>query len=158
MSNIAAVLKKEITRLARREARAITKSLHTASSQYRRDIAELKRQNGTALVEIGRLKRQALKSGAAPTAEVNIEKVRYSASSVKAQRKRLGLSASDFGALTGGVTAHTVYKWEHGAARPRRSLLQAFAAVRSMGKTEAKQRLEHLRATALNGRKKPGQK
>ena len=102
MSNIATALRQEITRLARREARAITKSLHKASSQYRRDIAELKRQNGTALVEIGRLKRQALKSGAAPATEAAVEKVRYSAVSVVAQRKRLGLSAADFGKLVGG--------------------------------------------------------
>lgn len=155
MSNIAAVLKQEITRLARREARSLTKSLSKASGQFRKDIAELKRQNAKAHAEIVRLQRQVLKAGAEPIAETRSEKVRFSAASVTAQRKRLGISAADFGKLI-GVTAHTIYKWEHGAARPRKAQLAAFAAVRGMGKTEAKARLEQLAAKAPKGRKKKG--
>lgn len=157
MSNIAAVLKQEITRLARREVRAITKSLHKASSQFRRDIAELKRQNGKARAEIGRLQRQASKGGAAPVVETPAGKVRYSAASVVAQRKRLGLSAADFGKLV-GVTSRTIYQWEHSAARPRSALLAAFAAVRGIGKTEANARLQKLCARAPKGRKKSGRR
>jgi len=157
MSNIAAVLRQEITRLARKEARAITKSLHKASGQYRKDIAELKRQNAKARAEIVRLQRQASKGDAAPVAEVNIEKVRYSAVSVAAQRKRLGLSAADFGKLV-GVTSRTIYQWEHGAARPRSAQLASFAAVRGISKTEANARLQELRAKAPKGRKKSGRK
>jgi DNA-binding transcriptional regulator YiaG len=153
MSNIAAVLRQEITRLARREARAITKSLSKASGQYRKDIAELKRQNAKARAEIIRLQRQASKGGAAPAAEAAVEKVRYSAVSVMAQRKRLGLSAADFGKLI-GVTSRTIYQWEHGAARPRSSLLAAFVAVRGIGKTEANARLQELRVKVPKGRKK----
>jgi DNA-binding transcriptional regulator YiaG len=157
MSSLAIVLKQEITRLARREARAITKSLHKASAQYRRDIAELKRQTGKVRAEIIRLQRQARKGGAAPAAEAPAEKVRYSAVSVAAQRKRLGLSAADFGALT-GVTAHTIYKWEHGTSRPRKAQIAAFANVRGIGKTEANARLEALRVKVPKERKKRGQK
>lgn len=143
MSNIAVALRQEIRRLARREARNLTKSLHKASSQFRRDIAELKRQNAKACAEIVRLQRQARQGGAVPAAEGALEKVRYSAASVKAQRKRLGLSAEAFGKLV-GVTGHTVYKWEHGAARPRSRKLAAIAAVRGIGKTEANARLDSL--------------
>jgi DNA-binding transcriptional regulator YiaG len=157
MSNIAAALRHEITRLARREARAIPKSLSKASGQYRKDIAELKRQNAKARAEIIRLQRQASKGGAAPAAEAAVEKVRYSAVSVMAQRKRLGLSAEAFGKLV-GVTGHTVYKWEHGAARPRSAQLAAFAAVRGIGKTEASARLEELRAKVRRGRKMTGRR
>jgi DNA-binding transcriptional regulator YiaG len=157
MSSIADVLKLEIARLARKEARSLTKPLHKASSQFRRDIAELKRQNAKARAEIARLQRQATKGGAAPTVDGASEKVRYSAVSVKAQRKRMGISAADFGKLI-GVTAHTIYSWEHGASRPRRAQLAAFAAVRGIGKTEAKQRLEQPDAKAPKGRKKRRQK
>ncbi|MFA5915933.1 MAG: hypothetical protein WC830_20490, partial [Burkholderiales bacterium] len=101
MSNIAVALRQEITRLARREARSLTKSLHKVSSQFRRDIAELKQQNAKARAEIARLQRQVPQGGAAPTAEGAVENIRYSAASVKAQRKRLGLSAEDFGKLVG---------------------------------------------------------
>jgi len=148
MSNIAAALRQEITRLARKEARSLTKALQKASAQYRKDIAELKRQTRKARAEIGRLQRQATKGGDAPVAEGPAEKIRYSSASVVAQRKRLGLSAADFGALTGGVTAHTVYKWEHGAARPRSAQLVSLGAVRRIGKVEANARLEQLRAAA----------
>ena len=44
MPNLAAVLKDEIRRLARREANALMSSHKKASAQYRRDIAALKRQ------------------------------------------------------------------------------------------------------------------
>lgn len=143
MSNIAIVLRQEITRLARREARSLTRSLHKASSQFRRDIAELKRQNAKACAEIAGLQRLAPQRGAAASAEGAAENIRYSAASVKAQRKRLGLSAEAFGNLV-GVTGHTVYKWEHGASRPRSRKLAAIAAVRGIGKTEAKARLGEL--------------
>lgn len=154
-SSLAVALKQEIIRLARKEARAITKSLHKASAQFRKDIAELKRQNAKARAEIGGLQRQASKGGAAPAVEAPSEQVRYSAASVVAQRKRLGLSAADFGKLV-GVTAHTIYSWEHGASRPRSAQLAAFAAIRGIGKTQANARLEALCVKAPKGRKKTG--
>jgi len=44
MPNLAATLKSEIARLARKEARNLTESLRKANAQYRRDVAELKRR------------------------------------------------------------------------------------------------------------------
>ena len=152
MSNIAAVLRQEIIRLARKEAKALSQPLKKASGQYRKDIANLKRQISKASAEIGRLLRQASKGGAAPVAEAPAETIRYSAASVRAQRKRLGLSAVDFSALL-GVAAPTVLKWERGTSRPRTAQVKSFAAVRGLGKTEANARLLELRAKA-KGRKK----
>jgi DNA-binding transcriptional regulator YiaG len=157
MSKIAVVLREEITRLARKEAKVLTQSTQSAVAQFRKDIAELKRQVRKSQVEIVRLKRSAGESASPPTAETAIAKVRYSAVSVMAQRKRLGLSAEAFGKLV-GVTGHTVYKWEHGAARPRSAQLAAFAAVRGIGKVDANARLEELRVKVPKGRKKPGRK
>jgi DNA-binding transcriptional regulator YiaG len=157
MSNIATALSQEITRLARREARSLSKPLHKAVAQFRRNIAELKRQNSKSHAEIVRLQRQVLKGFSAPTAEAPADKVRYSAASVKSQRKRLGMSADAFAKLI-GVTGHTVYAWEQGKSRPRSAQIATFGNVRSMGKTEANARLEALRATAPKSRKKPGRK
>ncbi len=39
MPSIAAMLKQEITRLARREVKAQTKAIRKANAQYRRDVA-----------------------------------------------------------------------------------------------------------------------
>lgn len=155
MPNIAVILKQEIMRLARREARSLTKSLSKASAQFRRDIAELKRQNSKARAEIGRLQRQIAKGEAAAVSEPKPRKIRYSARSVATQRKRLGMSATDYGKLC-GVSGQTVYAWEHGISRPRKAQLAAFVAIRGVGKAQAKTRLEQLSSKARKGRKKKG--
>jgi DNA-binding XRE family transcriptional regulator len=143
LPNIAAILKQEITRLARREVRSLTKSLHKASAQFRREIAELKRQSSKAQAEIVRLARS---NGGALQPKVvgaDAEGLRFTVRSVASQRKRLGISAAECGKLI-GVTAHTVYSWEHGTSKPRKPQLAALAALRGLGKREARQRLEHM--------------
>jgi len=151
MPNLAAALKQEIARLARREARGLTKTLLRSSAQFRRDIAELKRQNAKAQAEIARLQRQLRNGGVAPPAPADGRKPRFSAASVKSQRRRLGVSAADYATLV-GVTAHTIYQWEHGASKPRRTQLAALAAVRGLGKTEARRRLQASSAAASRAR------
>ena len=61
------------------------------------------------------------------------------------QRERLGLSAEDFGKLL-GVSAQSIYNWEHEKARPRAEQLAKVAALRGIGKREAKARLDQLGA------------
>ena len=68
---------------------------------------------------------------------------RFSARSVRSQRNRLKLSAEDYGSLV-GVSGQTIYHWEQGKSRPRRSQIAALAAVRGIGKREALRRLEML--------------
>ena len=144
MPNIAVTFRQEITRLARREIRSQTQGLRKASAQFRSDIAELKRHTAKLKSEVARLERRVGKDVAPHTAEVDPAKVRFSAKSVVARRRSLGISAADYGKLI-GVTAHTVYKWEHGAAHPRRAQLSAFASIRHLGKTEVLARLEQMR-------------
>ena len=60
-------------------------------------------------------------------------------------RERLGLSADDFGKLL-GVSAQSIYNWEHENARPRAEQLANVAALRGIGKREAKARLDQLGA------------
>ena len=153
MSTLADTLKQEITRLARKEARSLTRPLHKAVAGYRRTIAELRRENSRARADIARLIRR-IPAGVVPrVTDDEPTRIRYSAASVIAQRKRLGLSAADFGKLI-GVTGQTIYAWEQGKSRPRTAQLVAFAAVRSLGRTEGKARLEQLRTKVKKGRKK----
>jgi DNA-binding transcriptional regulator YiaG len=146
MPNIAAVLKDEIRRLARREIKASTSSTKSAVVQYRNDIAKLKRTVQAQQKEITFLKAQERKRLGQPQAkgEEELEGVRYSARSVQAQRKRLGLSAADFGELV-GVSGLTIYNWEHGKSRPGKENFAALVAVREMGKREALAKLELLK-------------
>jgi len=55
----------------------------------------------------------------------------------------LGLSAADYGKLI-GVTGHTIYSWEKGTSRPRKTQLPVLASIRQMGKKEVHARLEQL--------------
>jgi DNA-binding transcriptional regulator YiaG len=144
MPNLASMLKAEIRRLAKREIKAATRSTKQAVAQYRRDIAMLKRLVQVQQKEIQFLRTQEQKRLHQPqTTEHPVEGVRFSVRSVRAQRRRLGLSAEDFGKLI-GVSAMTVYNWEHGKGRPKNYRLGAFAALRTIGKREAMKKLEML--------------
>lgn len=143
MSNIASVLKEEITRLVRRQLRSETESLKKASSRYRSEIAALKRRIEALEKQVSRLEKMAPKN-AAPGADKESEtRLRFKPQGVRAQRTRLGLSAREMGALV-GVSAQTVYNWEAGTTRPRAEQLATIAAVRTMGKREVKARLEPI--------------
>jgi DNA-binding transcriptional regulator YiaG len=161
--NLAAILKDAMRRLARKEIRAETAKTKSAVVQYRKDIARLKREVQSQRREIAFLKAQEQKRlGQEPTAMEPKEKVRFSARSVRAQRKRLKLSAADYGKLV-GVSGLTVYSWEHGKSRPRKAQLAGLVAVRGIGKREAMAKLAVLKAKKRRavrkvrrlGRKKP---
>jgi DNA-binding transcriptional regulator YiaG len=152
MPNIAGVLKEEICRLAKKEVKAQVGKTQRASAQYRRDIASLKRLMSQQEREIKLLKRRAQQQGQVPDEEP-LDAVRFSARSVKAQRRRLGLSASDYGKLV-GVSGLTIYNWEHGNSRPRKAQLADLVAVRGIGKREALLKLAELTPKKGRGRKR----
>jgi DNA-binding transcriptional regulator YiaG len=152
MPNIAAVLKAEIVRLAKKESKATTAKLQRASVQHRNDIAKLKHLVGQQAREVIALRKQQGQPQADQEPEDN---ARFSARSVKAQRKRLGLSALDYGKLV-GVSGLTIYSWESGKSRPRKAQLDAFLAVRGIGKREAMAKLEEIESQAKKGRGRKG--
>ena len=144
MPNIAVTFRQEITRLARREIRSQMQGLRKASAQFRRDIAELKRHASKLKSETARLERRVRNDVAPRIPEADSVRVRFTAKGVVSQRRRLGISAADYGKLI-GVTGHTIYQWEHGASRPRRAQLIALASVRGLGRREALARLAQVR-------------
>lgn len=140
MPNIGTVLKSEISRVSRKEVRGETQALKKSVSQYRTQIADLKRRMQALERQVKRLGKVTVKAGA-PQAEVEpATKIRFSAKSLIAQRRRLGLSAAALARLL-GVSALSVYKWESGNTRPRARQIEAIAALRSMGKRDVAQRL-----------------
>ena len=143
MPNIAAVLKEEIARLARKEIRAQTDTLRRASAQYRRDVAELKRQVGDLQRKVAFLEKQANKELPGQTADVDTERLRFTAKGLRSHRQRLGLSAAECAKII-GVTDQTIYNWERGQARPRQEQLAGIASLRHMGKREARNVLEQI--------------
>lgn len=153
MPNIASVLKAEISRVARKELRAETDSLKKATATYRREIAALKKRIAVLEKQVKRGPRAAPKREDQGW-EGEERQLRFSATRLAAQRKRLGLSAADFARLL-GVSALSVYNWEGGKTRPQRPQLEAIAAARKLGKREALARLEELNsAPAARPRKR----
>ena len=158
MANLAATLKEEIQRLARKEIKSQTGTTKQAVAQYRREIAKLKRQLREQEKKINFLERQEQKRlGKPQAAEEPAEDVRFSARSVKAQRSRLGLSARAYGELV-GVSEMTIYNWERGTTRPQKAQLASLVAVRGIGKREALVKLELLKAEADKAVQKPRKK
>jgi DNA-binding transcriptional regulator YiaG len=158
MSKIGSLLKDEILRLARKEVRTAVRSAKKASTQHRRDIAELKRQVKALALRVAQSEKRTLNAVPAAPAEGAKESLRFSAKGLRSQRKRLGLSAAQYGKLV-GVTQLSIYNWERGVTRPRQEWLSALVALRGLSKKEAMARLEERTVREARKRaKKPATK
>ena len=63
--------------------------------------------------------------------------------SLKAQRRKSGLSQEDYASLV-GVSNSTIYNWESGNTKPSGKHLATLVSLRGIRKREAKKRLELL--------------
>jgi DNA-binding transcriptional regulator YiaG len=142
MSTLAAALKDEIRRLARKEIRAQTSVTARGVAQHRREIAQLKRQLRSQQKEIAALKKGATAGSDLPVQEEGAN-LRFSARSAKAQRRRTGLSAVEYAKLV-GVSPLTIYNWENGKSRPRQEQFASLVALRGVGKREIQSRLQTM--------------
>jgi len=138
MPNIASVLKSEISRLARKEVRTETLHLKRAVSEYRSQIAALKRRALALEQQIRGIRKERPTSDRSNATEANgsAATFRFSAKGLASHRKRLGLSARECGFLL-NASDQSIYKWEEGKARPRAKHLPAIAALRTLGRKQA---------------------
>ena len=141
MSNIVSMVKSEILRLARKEAKGQIAKAQKVATEYRHEVAQLKRLLHQKERELTRLRKQWT-----PAEEDPLAGTRFSSRSVRAQRQRLGLSAEDYGRLI-GVSPLSIYAWEQGKARPRKTQLARLVAVRGIGKKAALAKLADLEKT-----------
>ena len=154
MPNVGSVLRDEIKRLSRREIRLQTEPTKKATTQHRHHIAALNRKVAQLERKLALLSRQAARHQPSDRASAvdGTPKLRFVAKGLRSHRNRLGLSAGDFGRLV-GVSANSVYAWESGTTIPRRAQLAKIAALRTIGKREAAQRLSA--ATRTKATKRP---
>ncbi len=139
--SIATLMREEIRRLARREVKAQTSDAQKAVAQQRHEIVQLRRLVQSHAKRLDGLADHTTASVTPVTRAAKVpEGFRYSARSVRAQRKRLKLSAQEFAKLI-GVSMQTIYSWEQSRARPRRSQITALVAARAVGRREAHRRL-----------------
>ena len=145
MANLAQALKNEISRIARRESKAIVEPIKKASADLRGTLSALRRQQASQEREIAQLRKQLGKASpaAAKAAEQDEPGTRHriSAKGVKALREKLGLSAERLASLV-GVSGQTIYLWERGKTSPRAKPLAALVKLRGIGKKEAQALLE----------------
>ena len=145
MANIASVFRDEIIRLARKEIRTETECIKKSSTQYRSEIAALKRHAVQIERRVKQLEKIITKTHN-NSAEVKPEsdaasKARFTAKGFKTLRQRLGLSAADTGLLI-GVSAQSIYSWEAGTSSPRKQQLPNIVILRGMGKKEVAELLK----------------
>ena len=154
MTNLASALKAEISRVARKELRTETESLKKTVASQRSEIAALKRRMSELEKALKTLARtgargapKATQSAESEHGDADAGQFRFRAAGMASNRKRLGLSAEDFGLLV-GTSGQSVYLWESGKTKPRPQSLAAIAALRGIGKREVAERLEAVRLAA----------
>jgi len=135
MSTFANQLKSEIARISKKEIKAENAALKKASSNYRSEIAALKRRLSALESAIGKLGKLSSQTVDVSYDTSDEKPLRFRADGFASLRKKLGVTANEMGALL-GVTGQSVYKWEKGTAKPRASQMKAIAAVRQMGKKQ----------------------
>ena len=140
MSNFAAQLKTEISRIAKKESRTQAAVLKKAQATHRAEIADLKRRIASLEAVVRRLGKTPARPATPAKKEDEPQGLRFRADGFASLRKKFGLSAAQM-ALLLGVSNQSVYHWETGKSKPRAAQLQAIAAVRKLGKKEVAARL-----------------
>ena len=142
MSQLMAVMKDEIRRLARKEIVAATARLKKDQTTFRKAVASLRRQIKAHNYTIRQLLQMTTKQAKMAPEAPEGGRTWVTAKGIRAMRKKLKLSQAQFGKLV-GVSSYTVLKWEHGSGplKLRLRTRRAFLAIRGLGIREARLRL-----------------
>lgn len=143
MSNILKELKAEISRLAKKEAKAVVSPVKKASANYRGLIAGLRKQVDALQKEVASLKRAMPKADRVLEAKTEPEgRFWMTGQGVKAMRKRLGLTQKAFAGLA-GVSSQAVVNWEahKGKINLRKATGARLQGLRGKGKREVAEML-----------------
>jgi DNA-binding transcriptional regulator YiaG len=156
MSNIVKVLKAEIARISKKEAKSATQGIAKSTAWLRKTVANLKKR--LVLLEkenkrlVGAMKKYQVTQPEKDEQEEG-KKARFTSRGILALRNKLRLSQADFGKLL-GTTPHAVYLWEKkvGALNLRGKTKAAILSIRGLGAREAKEKLAELGKKLKKGR------
>ena len=155
MPTLAALLKEEISKIARKEVQDQVRDLNKTVREQRDAIARLEKQLGSAKAKAAAkpAAKPAAKSAAAkpaaakPAAKASKastgdkrKQPRIAPDTIKKHRKRLKLSQAELGKLL-NVSTNTVLRWEAGSSKPRGKHLPELAKLRSISQRELKNQL-----------------
>ena len=142
MPNLAALLREEISKIARKEAKNQMRELEKTVSEQRTALARLEKQIGPA-----KAKAAAKPAAVKPAAKVSEapagakeKPIRISPDTILKHRKRLKLSQAELGKLL-NVSTNTVLRWEAGKSKPRSKHLPGLDQLRSISLREVKKQL-----------------
>jgi DNA-binding transcriptional regulator YiaG len=142
MPNVAQVLKEEITRLARREVRAVCNPLREQVRSLRETVKkqqEIIRRLEKSLSKMADVSAVTTTSLFAPEEEET--RARATPASIRRHRHRLGLSQAALGELL-KVSTNSVANWESGASKPRPQHRMALLRLRDLGVRDVASMLE----------------
>ena len=148
MSNVVNVLKAEIARISKREAKSAAQGIGKSNTWLRKTVADLKKRMVVLEKEnkhlVAAMKKHQIESPPKADQEEG-KKARFTGRGIRALRKKLRLSQADFGKLV-GTTPGAVYFWEKkdGPLSLRDKTKAAILSVRGLGAGEAKQRLTEI--------------
>src|SRR5512135_641062 len=156
MSNVVKILKAEIARISKREAKSATQAIGKSTAWLRKTVADLKKRLVLLEKENKSLIAAMKKYQVAQPEKVDTEegkKARFSSRGIRALRKKSRRSQTDFGKLL-GTTPHAVYLWEKklGALNLRDKTKAAILSIRGLGAREAKEKLKELGGKLKKGR------
>jgi DNA-binding transcriptional regulator YiaG len=156
MSNVVKILKTEIAKISKREAKSATQAIGKSNTWLRKVVADLKKRVVLLEKENRRLMATVKKYQVEPPQKVDQEetsKARLTSRGIRSLRRRLRLSQLDFGKLL-GAASHSVYLWEkkEGALRLRDKTRQALLSIRGLSAGEARARLEEAKGKRKRSR------
>ena len=137
--NALSVLKAEISRLARKEAKQVVAPVQKASATYRRLIASLRKQVAALQMEVAMLKKAIPAPEKALVVKSEPEgRFWITGQGVRSMRKRTGLTQEKFGNLV-GVSVPTVVNWEKAKGKVeirRKETMARIQSLKGKGKRE----------------------
>ena len=147
MGKIETAVKSEITRLAKKEIRAVCGPLARDVRELKRTVSSLRK----TLASLAKTGKEWTKQTRAQRAELKVPEeevkaARFSPRLIRSLRKRLGLSQGQLATVV-GVSAASVGLWEQGKTRPTGPNRTALVALRKLGKRDVRKILE-LKAPA----------
>jgi len=153
MPNIAKVLKDEIARISRREAKAAIGGIGKANTALKRIVASLKKRVAFLERENRRLTATVKKIPSPQGSPEEPQKIRLTSRGIRSLRNRLRLTQAEFGKLV-GTTPHSVYLWERkeGALKLRDKTKAALHSIRGLRAREAREKLADMVSKLQKGR------
>jgi len=145
--NIAQVLKAEISRISKHEAKLLSAPTRSTAIILKKNVADLKTRLTTLEKSNKELQKQVATLIANQPQPIEQPEVKgwITGKGVKTLRRKTGLTQKELAKLT-GVSKGCVVQWESkaGMLKLRDATKKAIMAVRGIGKVEARKRLDEM--------------